>query len=296
MKTGFSVSRSLARGGLSGGRGGQSIRSRSSSSSRNKTRLQGEQDDPELLNTQGNSPLCGHSQLGCSDFAALRRRFLGRGRPSSWSVMKTKPNTLTVRRSGCLGSSNGDHRRPQVSLHLRLPACEYLIEAGPPMLHNTSPRLGRFGFGEHFRAWAVVADSILHRVAAGQSQAFEQCLDRFGGLVWSLARRFCPTTAEAEDAVQEIFIDLWRSASRFDEAVSSEVTFVAMIARRRLIDRQRRLGRRPRSEPLPAALVSPWQTSSDRAELCDEAAQAAKASPAYVPISSRCSSCRFMTG
>ncbi len=122
-----------------------------------------------------------------------------------------------------------------------------------------------------------MSDSLLHQVAAGQPLAFEQCLDRFGGLVWSLARRFCPSTTEAEDAVQEIFLDLWRSADRFDSAVSSEVTFVAMIARRRLIDRQRRLGRQPRSEPLPEAIVSPGPTSADRVELSDEAAQAAKA-------------------
>ena len=58
-----------------------------------------------------------------------------------------------------------------------------------------------------------------------------------GGLVWSLARKFLRSHADAEDAVQEIFVDVWRSAARFDPAIASETTFVAMIARRRLIDR-----------------------------------------------------------
>lgn len=87
--------------------------------------------------------------------------------------------------------------------------------------------------------------SILERVAAGDPSAPAACIDRFGGLVWSLARRLCASATDAEDAVQEIFIDIWKSASRFDPAIASDTTFVAMIARRRLIDRGRRRMRRP---------------------------------------------------
>jgi len=86
---------------------------------------------------------------------------------------------------------------------------------------------------------------LLHRVAAGDRAAVAECVGLFGGLVWSLARRLSPTQAEAEDAVQEIFIDLWRSAGRHDPALLSEAAFVAMIARRRLIDRRRSKQRRP---------------------------------------------------
>src|SRR5436190_14026687 len=84
---------------------------------------------------------------------------------------------------------------------------------------------------------------LLGRVAAGDEAAVRECLARYGGLVWSIARRFEPS--DAEDAVQEIFLDLWKSAARFDRAVASETAFVAMIARRRLIDRRRTRGRRP---------------------------------------------------
>jgi RNA polymerase sigma-70 factor (ECF subfamily) len=74
--------------------------------------------------------------------------------------------------------------------------------------------------------------------------AMQDCIDEYGGLIWSLARRFCPSPAEAEDAVQEVFIALWENAGRFDEAKGAEVTFVAMIARRRLIDSGRKHQRR----------------------------------------------------
>jgi len=71
-------------------------------------------------------------------------------------------------------------------------------------------------------------------------------MERFGGLVRSLARHSCPNANEADDAVQEIFVDVWRCASRYDATVASETTFIATIARRRLIDRVRRRTRAPR--------------------------------------------------
>lgn len=85
-----------------------------------------------------------------------------------------------------------------------------------------------------------VDESILARVAAGDGDAVRECLDEFGGLVWSLARRFLSNRQDAEDAVQEIFISIWHSAARYDPSMGSEATFVAMIARRRLIDRLRK--------------------------------------------------------
>lgn len=98
---------------------------------------------------------------------------------------------------------------------------------------------------------AIVTDStppledLLPAVARGEAAAVKACLDRYGALVWSLARRMCRSSTDAEDAVQEIFISIWKNAGRFDAEKGSEVTFVATIARRRLIDRMRHAGRRP---------------------------------------------------
>jgi RNA polymerase sigma-70 factor (ECF subfamily) len=55
-----------------------------------------------------------------------------------------------------------------------------------------------------------------------------------------MARRLTPTAQDAEDAVQDIFVDFWRYASRYDAARGPEAAFVAILARRRLIDRIRR--------------------------------------------------------
>lgn len=84
-----------------------------------------------------------------------------------------------------------------------------------------------------------MTEDFLPRVARGDASAVEQCIDRYGALIWSIARRFCANPADAEDAVQDVFIALWRNADRFDPERASEVTFVAMITRRRLIDRRR---------------------------------------------------------
>jgi RNA polymerase sigma factor (sigma-70 family) len=110
------------------------------------------------------------------------------------------------------------------------------------------------------------------RVAAGDDSAMEECLARYGGLVWSIARRYSPTQADAEDAVQEVFIEIWRYAGRYDEAIASEPTFVAMIARRRLIDRHRQRQRQPTTALLDeGAMQAPSADGADWLAVCEDA-------------------------
>jgi RNA polymerase sigma-70 factor, ECF subfamily len=82
---------------------------------------------------------------------------------------------------------------------------------------------------------------------------------------------------EAEDVVQEIFTDIWKNAARFDEAKSSETTFVAMIARRRLIDKIRYSARRISADSLDDVLLEPFTRADKDLQLCIEANEAAEA-------------------
>jgi len=120
-------------------------------------------------------------------------------------------------------------------------------------------------------------ESLLEKVAAGDAMAVDEVVARYGGLVWSLCRRYLGGAAEAEDAAQEIFVDLWRSAARFDASISSEANFVATIARRRLVDRARKDFRDPGSLDLPTDLIAAASAAALQAEIGDEAALAVEA-------------------
>ncbi len=119
--------------------------------------------------------------------------------------------------------------------------------------------------------------SVLHRIAAGDSTAVRECIDQFGALVWSLARRLSRTAADAEDATQEIFLDIWRSAARFDASQGSEKVFIAMIARRRLIDRLRKTTAEPPMDPVEVLELVAWPDPGTASEISQEAEQAMRA-------------------
>ncbi len=109
------------------------------------------------------------------------------------------------------------------------------------LAHSGTPASDRVGCTKpRSEVGLSVSKRVLERVAAGEAGSVDALLDAYGGLVWSLARRFCANRSDAEDAVQEILAEIWRSAARYDSAMGSESTFIATIARRRLINRIRR--------------------------------------------------------
>jgi RNA polymerase sigma-70 factor (ECF subfamily) len=118
---------------------------------------------------------------------------------------------------------------------------------------------------------------LLIQVGAGDAGAFPACVDRFGPLVWTLARRLLAQRSEAEDAVQEVFMEIWRCADRFDPSVASARAFVATIARRRLIDHGRS-SRRHHRPGMPAEVaVAPADDSPLERSAKSEAEHAALA-------------------
>lgn len=81
---------------------------------------------------------------------------------------------------------------------------------------------------------------LMRRVGENEPEAVAQLYDRFASLVYRLAFQAMPTRADAEDAVQEIFVRLWRTADRYDPKRAALVTWVMLISRRHLVDRLRR--------------------------------------------------------
>ncbi len=97
---------------------------------------------------------------------------------------------------------------------------------------------------------------LMQRVSLDDEQAISELYDRFGPLVYRLAYQAMPTRADAEDAVQEIFVRLWRTAGRYDPKRAALVTWVMLLSRRILVDRMRRTQARIKTSAMTDAVTS----------------------------------------
>jgi RNA polymerase sigma-70 factor (ECF subfamily) len=122
-----------------------------------------------------------------------------------------------------------------------------------------------------------MSPTVLQRIASGDPAAVRACIDQYGALIWSLSRRLSRTPSDAEDATQEIFLDIWKSAGRFDVTQGSEKMFVAMIARRRLIDRLRKTSAEPPMDGDAELETISWSDPGTASETASEAELAARA-------------------
>ncbi|KQV77029.1 RNA polymerase subunit sigma [Aeromicrobium sp. Root344] len=80
------------------------------------------------------------------------------------------------------------------------------------------------------------AAELLVRVGRGDEQAFAAVYDLLGAAVYGLARRVVRDPARAEEIAQEVFIQVWQSAPRFDPARGSAKGWVLTLAHRRAVD------------------------------------------------------------
>lgn len=107
--------------------------------------------------------------------------------------------------------------------------------------------------------------AALGRVAAGDRQAFQEVYVSTSAKLFGLCLRLMPDRAEAEEALQEAYLSVWRSAGSFDAARGRPMTWLLTLTRNRAIDRLRARGRS--DAPLDALgddLVDPAPLAADR--------------------------------
>jgi RNA polymerase sigma-70 factor (ECF subfamily) len=115
---------------------------------------------------------------------------------------------------------------------------------------------------------------LLGRVARGDAAAYGELYDEVAPAVFGLARRMLGDRSAAEELVQEVLVETWRTSARFDSDRGSVMTWVLTLAHRRAVDRLRRSRvASERDERLRLVNTRLGDDPSDRAMLAD--AQAA---------------------
>jgi RNA polymerase sigma-70 factor (ECF subfamily) len=86
---------------------------------------------------------------------------------------------------------------------------------------------------------STAADELLGLVATGDQRAFAQLYDLVAGRVLAVATRVVRDRAQAEEVTQEVLVEVWRTAARFDPARGTAMSWVLTVAHRRSVDRVR---------------------------------------------------------
>lgn len=92
--------------------------------------------------------------------------------------------------------------------------------------------------------------ALLSRAGLGDRAAFATLYERTSSHLFAVVLRICRDRAQAEDILQEVYVNVWRAASGFDAAQSQPLTWLTSIARNRAIDGLRRTQTQPQLQTI----------------------------------------------
>jgi RNA polymerase sigma-70 factor (ECF subfamily) len=141
--------------------------------------------------------------------------------------------------------------------------CSCLVSEPTSNPGNESPRsIDRDSVhGEKAGAAPAGDELLLSRVKGNDQQAMTDLFDRYGSMVYSVALRVLNDPGQAEDVMQEIFFQIWRSPDSFVQGRGSMGAWLAVMARNRAIDALRR--RKPTESVDNVVLASPTNLASE---------------------------------
>ncbi|MFL6256505.1 MAG: sigma-70 family RNA polymerase sigma factor [Pyrinomonadaceae bacterium] len=132
---------------------------------------------------------------------------------------------------------------------------------------------------------------LLRAVARGDEAAFARVYDRYGAILLGLMLRILRSRPEAEDVLQEVFLQVWQQARSFDPARGRAFTWLATLARSRAIDRLRAVDSRERAAQRSVEDGQPVATEprawADEEAIRAERAEAVRAALAELPEEQR---------
>lgn len=141
-----------------------------------------------------------------------------------------------------------------------------------------------------------IADrETLARVVRGDTSAFSELYDRLSGPLYSLAVRMLGDANDAQDALQDAFLQIWRRAATYDPEQSSVFSWAVLLTRSKVIDRLRARGRRLRvvvssiddeESQIQSADASTAESAADTADR-NEAAGRVRAILSKLPMEQR---------
>ena len=99
--------------------------------------------------------------------------------------------------------------------------------------------------------------ALMHASAAGDRQAFASLYERTSAKMYGICLRLLGNEPDAQEVLQETYIRVWQKAERFDSTKASAITWLAVLARNKAIDRLRQ--RTAPSQDLDAA----WQVEDE---------------------------------